>query len=174
MRWMRAMVIAGALGKLGVLGAWWWTTTARAERPAPESVAETAPAPAESQGLREVLEAVQQRGQELERREQALVEREAALRALEKTLAAELTRLEAGSALASAPVGNETLARIYENMRPEEAGSILDRLDDGTARAILGRMKERRIGPVLAAMSRERAVAVTKALAGLAGQIETR
>ena len=38
MRWMRAMVIAGAPGKLGVLGAGWWTTPARAERPAPEAV----------------------------------------------------------------------------------------------------------------------------------------
>ena len=51
-------------------------------------------------------------------------------------------------------------------MRPEEAAPIIDRLDDATATRIFGCMKEKQIGAILAAMNRERAVAVTKALAG--------
>ena len=58
------------------------------------------------------------------------------------------------------------MTKIYQNMRPEEAAPIIDRLDDETARTIFGCMKEKQIGAILAAMRPERAVAVTKALAG--------
>jgi flagellar motility protein MotE (MotC chaperone) len=50
-------------------------------------------------------------------------------------------------------------------MRPEDAAPILDRLDDATARSVLGCMKERQIGAILAAMAKDRAVALTKLLA---------
>ena len=58
-----------------------------------------------------------------------------------------------------------TLPRIYATMKPEEAGPILDLLDDVTVKGILGKMKERQVGALLAAMNRDRAVALTKALA---------
>jgi flagellar motility protein MotE (MotC chaperone) len=51
-------------------------------------------------------------------------------------------------------------------MRAEDAAPILDRLGDGTLRSVLGRMRERQAGALLAAMTPERAVAVTKAFAG--------
>ena len=47
-----------------------------------------------------------------------------------------------------------------------EAAPILDKMDDSTVKGILGTMKERQIGAILAAMNRDRAVAVTKVLAG--------
>ena len=58
------------------------------------------------------------------------------------------------------------VTKIYQSMRPEEAAPIIDRLDDATATRIFGCMKEKQIGAILGAMNRERAVAVTKALAG--------
>lgn len=70
----------------------------------------------------------------------------------------------AAAAAASAPVA-PALTKIYETMKPEEAGPILDRLDAPTLIAIVGRMKERPLGAILAAMNRDRAVTVTQALA---------
>ena len=58
------------------------------------------------------------------------------------------------------------VTRIYENMRPEEAAQILDQLDDETLRVVFARMEPKQIGSIVAAMSRERAVAFTKTLAG--------
>jgi hypothetical protein len=51
-------------------------------------------------------------------------------------------------------------------MRPEEAAQILDQLDDETLRVVFARMEPKQIGSIVAAMSRERAVAFTKTLAG--------
>ncbi len=168
MRWVRVGVLAGLAVKAVILGAWWWTSVARAERP----VAEAPVAPdlfARSRGFRELLEAVRQRGEELDRREQALATREAAVKALEQALAETAGRIEGGGG--AVPTGETTgcgvaVAKIYQSMRPEEAAPIIDRLDDATATRIFGCMKEKQIGAILAAMNRERAVAVTKALAG--------
>src|SRR5262249_60295469 len=103
-------------------------------------------------------------------------------RGLEKTSAVGLPDAERGPPAGGAPPAGApgaasgaaqaaaapVLSKIYESMKPEEAAPILDRLDETTATAILGRMKERQIGPILAVMNKERAVAVTRALAGTA------
>ena len=185
MRVIKGLVLMGLGFKVMVLGLWWWDSVAHAERPAkaPEA-AESASAIvpgdllARSRGFRDLLDAVRQRGQELDEREQAIKGRAAALDALEKTVAEEVARLEAlvGKGAASAPIEAAAPApgagvgvgvtKIYESMKAEEAAPILDRLDDATAKAILARMKEKQIGAILAAMNRDRAVALTKALAG--------
>jgi len=167
MRWVRVGLLAGLAVKAVIVGAWWWTSVARAERP----LAETPVAPdlfAKSRGFRELLEAVRQRGEELDRREQALAMREAAVKALEQALTETAGRVEARG---GAPSGETTgcgvaVTKIYQSMRPEEAAPIIDRLDDATATRIFGCMREKQIGAILGAMNRERAVAVTKALAG--------
>ena len=58
------------------------------------------------------------------------------------------------------------VAKVYASMNPEEAAPILDRLDDATAKTVLGCMKERQIGAILAAMSKDHAVALARLLAG--------
>lgn len=138
---------------------------------------------ARSRGFHALLEAVDRRTGELDQREHALVAREAALKALEKTLGDEIARLETQGGIrpggakpgpaataAAAPAPGVTVTKIYESMKPEEAAPILDKLDDGTVKEIFGHMKEKQIGALLAVMSRERAVALTKALAGEPGQ----
>jgi flagellar motility protein MotE (MotC chaperone) len=195
MRGLRAVAIAALVAKMLVLGAWWRvaaaksdaSTAAKTEAPAaelsPSARAAATPVPgdlfARSRGFRDLLEAVRQRGSDLDEREQALAAREGALKSLEKTLADEITRLEglAGGGGATPPPAGEgvaaaapapvapALTKIYETMKPEEAGPILDRLDDPTLLAIVGRMKERQLGAILAAMNRDRAVTVTQALA---------
>jgi flagellar motility protein MotE (MotC chaperone) len=184
MRWLRSGLALVLVVKAAVLGVWWWESIARAERSASaaEAAAEAGVGPdlfTRSRGFRELLDAVHRRGEELERREQAVAAREGALRALEQALVA---RAEGGSPAApasplpapappvveaQAPVGCAVaLTKIYQSMRPEEAAPIDDRLDDATARSIFGCMKEKQIGAILGAMSRDRAVALTKVLSG--------
>ena len=174
----RMAVLAGLAFKVVVVVAWWWLAASDAESAAnPPAAAADAPVPgdllARSRGFRDLLEAVRQRGAELDQREQALAGRETAMKSLEKTVADEIARLEGLGKAATARGGEATgapaalaLTKVYETMKPEEAGPILDRLDDATVKGILGRMKERQVGSILAAMSRDRAVALTRALAG--------
>jgi flagellar motility protein MotE (MotC chaperone) len=172
------LALASAAVKVIVLGVLWWQGAARAaggRSEAPPPAAAPAPPPS-GRGLREMLAAVAQRNAELDAREKALAEREAALAALEKTIAAAAAAAAPGGAVAQPASGGppgpaaETpvvaLTKVYETMKPEEAGAILDRLDDTTARMILAHMKERSIGAILAAMSRDRAVEVTRVLGG--------
>jgi len=185
MRVIRGIVLMALGIKVMVLGLWWWDSVARAEHPtaeaAVESVSPGVPTDllARSRGFRDLLDAVRQRGVELDEREQALKARAAALGALEKTVAGEVARLEGlvgtkgaapvEAAATTTPARDTTVGvgvtKIYESMKAEEAAPILDKLDDETAKAILARMKEKQIGAILAAMNRDRAVALTKALA---------
>ena len=182
MRVIKGLVLLGLAFKVMVLGLWCWDSVAHAERQTKptDAVAETALVPsdllARSRGFHDLLDAVRQRGQELDEREQAVKARAAAVDALEKTVAEEVARLEALVGGKGAPATEATapaaagvaadITKIYESMKAEEAAPILDRLDDATATAILGRMKQKQIGAILAAMNRDRAVALTKALAG--------
>lgn len=178
MRWIRLWFVTSLIAKAVVLGAWWWTSVAGPDK---ATAAEASPAGeagvssdalAKSRGFRELLEAVQQRGVELDRREQEMAARETALRALEQILGQEPAAVEgkpvpaAAAASGDAPPCSVAVTKIYQTMKPEEAAPILDRLDDATARAIFACMKEKQIGALLAAMKRDRAVALTKALAG--------
>ena len=189
MRRARMVVIAGLVLKVAVLGAWWRAGLAQAERHGEEAGAGEevkAGIPAElfrkSRGFQELLQAVEQRGAELERREQAVAEREAALKALEAALGEQVVRIDpsaaaepsapaaaAGGAPAPEPAAGRcgvVVTKIYQSMKPEEAAGIFDRLDDTTAKMIFACMKERQIGAILAAMNKDRAVALTRALAG--------
>src|SRR5262249_48777649 len=134
---------------------------------------------ARSRGLHDMLEAVRQRGADLDHREQAVGAREQALKTLEKTIADELTRLEATRAgaapgaaalvpgapqVAAAAGPPPGITKIYESMKAEEAAPILDKLDDATAGAILSHMKEKQVAALLAAVKPDRAVTLTKLL----------
>ena len=195
MRYVRAAVLMSLASKLIVLGAWWWGATVWTDRPAIAAEAKGAEAKgaekggdkgaatvspellAESRGFRELLEAVQKRNADLDQRDQAMASRQATLRTLEKTVGDQVARLEVltkpaagkgGAEATGAPVVGSPagVTKIYESMKAEEAAPILDKMDDGTVKGILGSMKERQIGAILAAMNRDRAVAVTKVLAG--------
>jgi len=174
MRFIRAMVFASLGFKVLVIGLWWWGSPLLAALAATDAAPPDPGLPSDllnkSRGFREILEASRQRGDDLERREQAVAAREAALKSLEQLLGTETAKLETGGGAAGAageasPCGIE-VTKIYQSMKAEEAGPILDRLDDDTVRAVFGCMKEKQIGAILAAMSRERAVALTKVLAG--------
>jgi flagellar motility protein MotE (MotC chaperone) len=117
-------------------------------------------------GLRDLLEAIDRRTRALDAREAAVETRLAMLQSLEHSVGDTLGRLEAGGCAAD---GGGRLrggvTKIYENMRAEQAAAILDRLDDDTLRVVFAGMDPRRIGAIMAEMSRERAVAFTRTLA---------
>lgn len=60
----------------------------------------------------------------------------------------------------------EQLSNVYGSMNPEEAAHLMEQLDITIALALIQRMPEKRIGQILASMSPERALALTKMLSG--------
>ncbi len=180
---LRAAMVVGMAFKVVVVGLWWWISPSAAASAAKSAVPAAGAAADDgvphdllvrSRGFRDLLEAVRQRGTELDQREGTLAARETAMKSLEKTLGDEIARLEGlsktiagrdGGPGGSGAAAGPALTKVYEGMKPDEAGPIFDRLDDATVKGILGRMKERQVGAILAAMSRDRAVTITKALA---------
>jgi flagellar motility protein MotE (MotC chaperone) len=169
MRVLLVLVVVSGLAKLGGLGAVWLASPDAARAQAKPAAESGDGACSDTHGFRDLLENVHAKADELERREAELKAREAALSAVKKAVASEVTRLEGVAktlGVTGAPSAGVSITKVYESMRAEDAAPILDRLDDGTLRTVLGRMRERQVGALLAAMSRERAVAVTKAFAG--------
>ncbi len=54
-----------------------------------------------------------------------------------------------------------SLVKIYEGMKPKDAARIFDTLDIDVLISVVGRMSERKVSPVLAAMNPERVRTVT-------------
>jgi flagellar motility protein MotE (MotC chaperone) len=147
-----------------VLGGWWSSRAA-----APETVHQPATGGADDDRPHKLRDEVHRRSVELDQRDRALAERAAALESLEQAVDDALGDLESRGGTGARAAGPCKLrggvARIYENMRPEEAAQILDQLDDETLRTVFARMEAKQIAAIVAAMSRERAVAFTKTLA---------
>jgi flagellar motility protein MotE (MotC chaperone) len=172
MRVLVILVLASALTKLAGLGIAWHTSADAASSVANGPDAADAECTVDGRGFRELLETVRTKADELDRREAELKARETGLVAARRMVSSEVTRLEGiakALGITGTPGTSVSIAKVYESMRAEDAAPILDRLDDGTLRLVLGRMRERQMGAILAAMSRERAVAVTKAFAAPGG-----
>ncbi len=144
-----------------------------AEAAAPPVVAPaTTPPPAEDPaGL---LADLRVRRTQLATREQALAAREALLHATEaridermSQMAALQTRLEQQDAerRAHEAANWAGLVKLYETMKPREAATIFNDLDQQVLLGLLDRMKEAKAALVLGAMSPDRARDATAALA---------
>jgi flagellar motility protein MotE (MotC chaperone) len=124
--------------------------------------------------VRSLLEALERRQVELDGREREIHSKEERLALYEKDVVAKVASLEeiekrlsarATAATQAVDAAAESLAKIYGGMKPEAAAPILDRLDDPTVLTIFRRMKEKQVGEILPLMTRERAIALTQALA---------
>jgi flagellar motility protein MotE (MotC chaperone) len=122
----------------------------------------------------EIFEDLSKRRQDIEKREQEMMSREALLKAAEQEidrkyqeldqLRAELERLlQQQSTEETARI--DSLVKIYEGMKPKDAARIFDTLDLDVLVAVTGKMSERKISPILAAMNPERARTITIMLA---------
>lgn len=125
--------------------------------------------------VKHMLEALARRQGELDQREKTLAAREEKLALYEKDVTEKIARLEeVGKTLkeelrrstAASDEAAQSLAKVYGAMKPAEAAPLLDQLDEGTALRILTRMKEKQVGEILPLMNRERAIVLTRSLAG--------
>lgn len=149
---------------------------------APKAQAATAPAataPSDpsrmSQSEIDLLQALTARREALDQREQTVAAREATAAAAEARLAArtdELNKLKAdletlaAQRKAADDAGLARVVKIYEGMKPADAGRVLADMDTDGAAAILMRMKEAKVAPVLAAMDPTKAREITGKLVG--------
>lgn len=122
----------------------------------------------------DVLQSLSKRREELDQRERNLEESAAMLKAAEKEVDRKLAELNTLKAEIEKLVGQQedmedaritSLVKIYEAMKPKEAATIFNTLDMKVLLSVVGRMNERKLSPVLAAMDPDKARAITIRLA---------
>ncbi len=122
----------------------------------------------------ELYDNLAKRREEQDKREAEMMTREALLRAAEQEidrkynelsqLRGEIEKLlqkqseEEGARITS-------LVKIYEGMKPKDAARIFDTLDIDVLMSVMSRMSERKLSPIMAEMSPERAKTMTIMLA---------
>jgi flagellar motility protein MotE (MotC chaperone) len=140
--------------------------------PSPEAAAPTPPPVSESE--RALLLDLRQRREELDARAQENAAREALLAATERRIGQRVDELKALQSRLEALESNrrerdETswrgLVKVYETMKPRDAATIMNDLDQAVLLGVLDRMKESKVAPILAAMQPDRARLITAELA---------
>ncbi len=125
----------------------------------------------------QVLRSLSDRRQQLDARESALETREQTAAAAEARLndqIAELKKVETNVQKLLDSVSNKNdermaaLVKTYETMKPKEAASIFNAMDDKVLVDLAKSMKATNLAPILAAMDTRRAEALTRMLAALA------
>lgn len=123
----------------------------------------------------QILTKLDSRRAELEERSKKLDERAEDLSKRDREFAAKLTQLrELTERLKTDRVKNDRkrsaqldqLANVYGSMNPKESAELIEQLDVTIALQLIERMPEKRIGQILALMSPERALAITRMLSG--------
>lgn len=141
---------------------------------APTAPVQNASAPPVEDAERGVLLDLRHRREALDARAQALDARAAVMQAAQAKLAARVDELAALQArLEAMEAGRQQhqaenwsgLVKVYETMKPRDAAAIFDALDMQVLLAVLDRMQERRVAPILAAMQPDRARLATQMLA---------
>ena len=122
----------------------------------------------------QLLQELAERRNVLDARERQLEEREALLKAAEQRLVEKQTELNATKGELKALLKEQDaqekakvkqLVAIYENMKPQDAANIFDDLEMPVLLQVIKNMKERKVAPVIASMSAEKARELTKELA---------
>lgn len=101
------------------------------------------------------------RERDLEKRDREFLARQTELKELTDKLQADRNKQEKKRSTQI-----EQLANVYGSMNPPEAATLIEQLDVHIALELLERMPEKRIGQILALMSRERALTITRLLSG--------
>ncbi len=122
----------------------------------------------------DLLQALAERRQQLDRRARQIDQREVLLQAAERIIEDKVGGLKAlRQAIENLLLEHEqqtegqyrSLVKIYENMKPKDAARIFEELDMAVLLAVVERMKERKTAPILAKMNPLKAKAVTIELA---------
>lgn len=140
---------------------------------APKAAMSISATPGLSREEVKILTSLDGRRAELEERSAKLDERQADIERRDREFAARLTQLrEINEKLSTERDRDEKkrntqleqLANVYGSMNPPEAATLMQQLDPAIALGLLERMPEKRIGQILALMSQERALYLTKML----------
>jgi flagellar motility protein MotE (MotC chaperone) len=127
-----------------------------------------------AQSETELLQAVAQRRAELDRRAEEVQQREILLKATEQRIEEKVAKLQAMEKAIEQGVKKrddeddqrlKSLVKIYETMKPKEAARVFEQLELPVLLDVVGRMKEAKVAPILAAMDPVKAKSVTTALA---------
>lgn len=122
----------------------------------------------------QLLQELAERRTVLDSRERQLDEREALLKAAEQRLVEKQTELNSTKEEIMALLKQQDeqekakinqLVAIYENMKPKDAANIFNELEMPVLLQVIKNMKERKVAPVIASMSTEKARFLTKELA---------
>ncbi len=119
----------------------------------------------------QILTSLDSRRVELNEKGKMLESKEHEIESRDREFAAKLTELrELSSELKQARQSNEkqkssqleSLANVYGSMTPKEAAELMESLDETIALDLLSRMPEKRVAQILAMMSRDKALMMTK------------
>lgn len=122
----------------------------------------------------DLLQALAERRDEIERRASRVEEREALLQAAERRIEEKVDDLKALQKRIEVLLKQyeeqtesqyRSLVKIYENMKPKDAARIFEELDMDVLLPVVERMKERKTAPILAEMNADKAKAITTELA---------
>ncbi|MCZ6513203.1 MAG: hypothetical protein O6857_04675 [Nitrospinae bacterium] len=134
----------------------------------------TQPASVSPETLR-LLEMIERKNRELKKREEEQLLKEKNLQALEQKVLADLQKIEEALARTEAMLGIKkdlieknvkSLVKAYSNMKPVQAASLLERMDEDIAIIIISRMKSRVAGKVLGAMKTRIAKDISEKIVG--------
>ena len=122
----------------------------------------------------ELLQALAERREEIERRARVVDEREALLQAAERRIEEKVVELKTLQGRIEALLKQHeaqteeqyrSLVKIYSNMKPKDAARIFEELDMDVLLPVVERMKERKTAPILAKMNPDKAKSITTELA---------
>ncbi|MCK5576285.1 MAG: hypothetical protein KAI28_10750 [Sphingomonadales bacterium] len=122
----------------------------------------------------DLLQSLSTRRQELEDWASQLIMRERLLNATEKRIDTKIARLESIEAQVKVLVAGheerenvqlDSIVKVYSSMKPKAAAPIFEKLDMDIQVQVATRMKEAKMGLILAAMSEEAAMLLTTELA---------
>lgn len=122
----------------------------------------------------ELLQNLSKRRAELDQRSEELDQRELLLKATEQRVQEKIDQLQKMQAQLDAALGKvdeqedqrlQSLVRIYEAMKPQEAATIFDKLEQPVLLQVLTRMKDRAVAAILPHLDGDKARSITMALA---------
>jgi flagellar motility protein MotE (MotC chaperone) len=118
----------------------------------------------------DLLQSLAERREAIEKQTQEMTVRQGLLQAAEQRIDKKIAELKTLQAAIDALITKhdeqeearvQSLVKIYEGMKPKEAGRIFETLDIDTLLLVAERMKERKLSPIMAAIDPEKAKELT-------------
>ena len=122
-----------------------------------------------------MIETIEKKNRELKRREEELNQKEQQLKVLESKIKSDLGKIEAALARSEEQLGiqNErireninALIKAYSSMKPDEAATLLEALDEQLAIKILAGMRSKAAGKILSRLDVKTAKNISEKMAG--------